>query len=95
MDEIRNQASGLGIAGFLAKPVSISALVDILADVTGRRRRDWAPASAQIDSAVMAPFAGRSILLVEDNLINQQVAMELPPTVGKGRSQQLESHWQP
>jgi PAS domain S-box-containing protein len=68
-ERLAGLAADLGIAAIVAKPVTPRALHDALAQLLG------APAPAPVRSA---PLAGRlqglSILLVEDNLINQEVA---------------------
>jgi PAS domain S-box-containing protein len=68
-ERLAGLASDLGIAAIVAKPVTPRALHDALAQLLG------APAPQPLRSA---PLAGRlqglSILLVEDNLINQEVA---------------------
>ncbi|HRZ28365.1 MAG TPA: PAS domain S-box protein [Spirochaetota bacterium] len=84
MEEIREQADALGVAGYLPKPVSISSFVDALTAIIAGRERAWSPSRARPDTRAMAPYAGRTILLVEDNVINQQVAMEILGNAGLG-----------
>ena len=70
------QAQGAGIRNCLLKPVSPELLRHALAEAMG-----WAEAQPQ--SLALAPpdtqeaLAGLRILLVEDNLINQEVAREI------------------
>ena len=60
------------VAAWVAKPVRQSALLRILATVVGRAS-DRDPLVAQ-RPAVQHQFRGASVLLVEDNEVNQQVA---------------------
>jgi two-component system sensor histidine kinase/response regulator len=65
--------------GFLSKPVSRAALLDALSAILGE-----APMGAQSGRAIDRHYdlSGRRILLVEDNEINQQIAVELLEGVG-------------
>ncbi len=69
-----------GIAATLLKPVRSAELMDKLAEVLGMPRpaaRRWAsPANVELSGASVPPMrlAGR-VLLVEDNIPNQQVAL--------------------
>jgi PAS domain S-box-containing protein len=83
-EDIRVQAEGMGIEGYLLKPVSPSMLYDMLMDVfrveeqKGGRSR---PIKTKED--IPSPNAsGIRILLVEDNEVNQQVATELLESAG-------------
>jgi CheY-like chemotaxis protein/HPt (histidine-containing phosphotransfer) domain-containing protein len=60
---------------FLTKPVTASALLDAMIEATGGAL--LAPSSTTPAHAVIPSFAGSSILLAEDNLLNQQVATEI------------------
>ncbi|MDH4317333.1 MAG: response regulator, partial [Desulfobulbaceae bacterium] len=79
-EEIVNQAHDLGLEAFLVKPVSRSTLFDTIMSVFGKNnyithrqsKGRSIPTCANISS-----IAGAEILLVEDNLINQQIAKEL------------------
>ena len=73
-EEIRNRASQVGADGFLVKPVFSSTLVDTIIELC-------APdivVEPSADGRARGAFTlkGARILLVEDNDINQQVAME-------------------
>jgi CheY-like chemotaxis protein/HPt (histidine-containing phosphotransfer) domain-containing protein len=77
--EARRRVAEAGLAGFLPKPVTASALLDTLMAVLeregqGQPRRALAEVPAQ---ALYDTVKGRRILLVEDNEFNQQVATEL------------------
>jgi CheY-like chemotaxis protein/HPt (histidine-containing phosphotransfer) domain-containing protein len=80
-DEIREEAERLKIDGFLLKPVTRSMLVDTLVSL-------FAPATEEVRQAVAASDAhtdqlkGVRVLVAEDNLINQQIAMELLESAG-------------
>ncbi|MGI8908188.1 MAG: response regulator [Candidatus Sumerlaeaceae bacterium] len=79
-EEIRRNASQAGADGFLVKPVNPSTLVDTIIELCAT---DILSGSS---AAVMAlnSFAlqGARILLVEDNEINQQIAVELLTAAG-------------
>ncbi|MDH4184952.1 MAG: response regulator, partial [Nitrospinota bacterium] len=78
IDEARERADAAGCVGALIKPVTRKRLREELIRAFGReeapsdKKRFWEP-----DAGEMARLAGASILLVEDNLINRQVAMEM------------------
>jgi two-component system sensor histidine kinase/response regulator len=80
-EEVRDEAERLDIEGFLLKPVTKSMLVDTLVTL-------FSPESAETQAAAgMAAeqgvrLDGLRVLLVEDNEINQQVALELIEGVG-------------
>ncbi|MBI1891337.1 MAG: response regulator [Burkholderiales bacterium] len=69
--------SGLADA-FLMKPVSISRLVDTLMELLV----PGSGASPIRSSSASLRFSGLSVLLVEDNEINQQIALELMEAAG-------------
>jgi PAS domain S-box-containing protein len=79
-DEIREEAERLHLDGFLVKPVTRSMLVDALVS-TFADPGDQAAAVASA-TAEGVSLAGLRILLVEDNDINQQIAVELLEGVG-------------
>jgi two-component system sensor histidine kinase/response regulator len=79
-DEVREEAESLHLDGFLVKPVTRSMLVDALVTAiaeTGDQAAALAHATAEGVS-----LAGLRLLLVEDNEINQQIAVELLQGVG-------------
>jgi two-component system sensor histidine kinase/response regulator len=88
-DEVRAGARAAGVDGFLVKPISTSTLLDALL-------RLFAPESAAVSPCVETPsgksrvLAGASILLAEDNEINQQIAVEL--LEGAGATVQVASN---
>jgi PAS domain S-box-containing protein len=72
------EAEAAGLEGILLKPVSPSLLFDTVMDIFGRRRPPVFAAGAAGQAASSAErLAGARVLLVEDNEINQQVAMEI------------------
>ena len=77
-EEVREEAEGLQLDGFLVKPVTKSMIVDTLVDVFAHS--DEAAAAAAAGEPMM--LRGARILLAEDNEINQQIAVELLEGVG-------------
>ncbi|NTS77030.1 response regulator [Catenovulum sp. SM1970] len=72
-DEIRAQAQPMGIEHFLEKPINQSYLIDYLVSIsTDTVHTD---PIYQLQEPQRADFTGRKILLVEDNMLNQQVAL--------------------
>jgi signal transduction histidine kinase/DNA-binding response OmpR family regulator len=72
-EEVRHQAEAAGVDGFLIKPISPSVLVDTLVAL-------FAPdhAVAAVGTVGDVPrFEGARVLLVEDNDVNRQIAVEL------------------
>ncbi len=79
-DEVREEAERLQLDGFLIKPVTRSMLVDALVSAFANAG-DQAAAVASA-TAEGVSLAGLRVLLVEDNDINQQIAIELLEGVG-------------
>jgi two-component system, sensor histidine kinase and response regulator len=80
-EEVRDEAERLDIEGFLLKPVTKSMLVDTLVTLFSPRSGETAAVTGQaLEQGVR--LDGLSVLLVEDNEINQQVAAELIEGVG-------------
>ncbi|PQO97238.1 hybrid sensor histidine kinase/response regulator [Massilia phosphatilytica] len=71
-EEVQKEAEAAGIRGFLCKPIGQSALVDTLVALFAPPR---AP-NARSRSEASGDHAAR-VLLVEDNLVNQEIALEL------------------
>src|SRR6185369_9312640 len=84
-EEMQKEARLVGIGDVLIKPVTASLLFDTTMSVLGSARtssRERAePWSESVQSRLFA-IAGKRILLVEDNEINQQVARELLEDAG-------------
>ncbi len=78
-EEVMQQAEQIGIKGFLLKPVSASTLFDMIMQAFGETMPEIsrvAPRKEQ-ESKALKNIQGARVLLVEDNEINQQVAMEI------------------
>jgi two-component system sensor histidine kinase/response regulator len=79
-DEIREEAERLQLEGFLVKPVTRSMLVDALVNTFAEPGEHVAAVASAADGGVN--LTGLRVLLVEDNDINQQIAVELLEGVG-------------
>jgi two-component system sensor histidine kinase/response regulator len=78
-EEVREKAERLQLDGFLVKPVTKSMIVDTLVNLFS----DVAKQSAAVtDDKEKDRLRGARILVVEDNEINQQIAMELLESAG-------------
>ncbi|GAA5217413.1 response regulator [Corallincola platygyrae] len=82
-DEMQEEARDLVLDGSLTKPITVSTLLDSIMYAFGREGAT-APAQQEhkLDPDAVAPIRGANILLVEDNDINQQIAVELLELVG-------------
>jgi len=77
-EEIMQQAEQIGLDGFLIKPVSPSVLFDMIMHAFGEgipKRSRVVERNKEIED--LKEIQGAQVLLVEDNEINQQVAMEI------------------
>ncbi|MEJ2487238.1 MAG: transporter substrate-binding domain-containing protein [Anaerolineales bacterium] len=78
-EEIIQQAEGVGLDGFLLKPVNPSMLFDNILQAFG----EAVPETSRVvqrheqEAEVLEHVRGANVLLVEDNEINQQVAKEI------------------
>jgi two-component system sensor histidine kinase/response regulator len=78
-DELMEQASGTRIDGLLLKPVGPSTLLDSILSALGKevvtqgRKQQRQEASHEAEQAVRGAY----LLLVEDNPVNQELAMEI------------------
>ncbi len=79
-EEVREEAERLGLDGFLVKPVTKSMIVDTLVNVFSDAEGETAGGTTPGEHPEL--LAGARILLVEDNDINQQIAVELLEGVG-------------
>ncbi len=80
-ESVMRSAEKTGIAGFLVKPVNPSALLDSIMETTLRPQVSHKKSPATHKTATMY-FERSNILLVEDNPINQQVAVEVLENAG-------------
>jgi len=83
-EEIMKEAEHTGINAFLMKPVNPSLLFDTIMQVFGR---ETSAASRSKPKKEFYPetgyeIAGARVLLVEDNIFNQQVALEILESAG-------------
>ncbi|MBF0193456.1 MAG: response regulator [Magnetococcales bacterium] len=71
--------SGVVLKSILAKPVTPSSLLDAIGEVLGRGivRNDGIDRGTKENVAAIQTLGGAYILLVEDNEINQELALEL------------------
>ena len=84
VDAVMQEAAGEQIDLFLAKPITARGLLDALRQLPGLAERHLAPAPA-MEAAQPSPpqtLAGRQVLLVEDNPINQEIALALLTDAG-------------
>jgi CheY-like chemotaxis protein/HPt (histidine-containing phosphotransfer) domain-containing protein len=83
-NEVLQQAKQIGLDGFINKPVSPSTILDSIMTAFGKKTGDWR--DQRFDPSKIAKglgsIRGASILLAEDNEVNQQVAVELLSSVG-------------
>ena len=74
-EELRVQAEAAGADDFLVKPLNTSLLLETLLACSRHRRRPGSPPREESDDVF--PLDGARILLVEDNDVNRQIAVEL------------------
>jgi CheY-like chemotaxis protein/HPt (histidine-containing phosphotransfer) domain-containing protein len=73
-DEVRQDAEAAGADGFLVKPVDASMLLDALVSMLGPESAGGRPTAGY---APAPHFDGATVLLVDDNSVNRQIAAEL------------------
>ncbi len=79
-EDVMEQARTISLDGFLLKPVTQSILFDAVMEVFGQQPRAGKPRSGLTGSDLpkeVDDIRGARLLLVEDNQINQQLAVEL------------------
>ena len=78
-EEVREAAAGLNVSSFLSKPITPSAMLDAIMLALGHEVVIENRASSRQEEAdgAIAKLGGARILLVEDNEINQELALEL------------------
>jgi len=77
-EAVRQAAEDAGAVGFLTKPITLSSLYDMLVETFAGGGR---PRSA-LPQATAPNLTGIRVLLVEDNKVNQQIAVELLTKAG-------------
>jgi two-component system sensor histidine kinase/response regulator len=78
-EEVREEAERMELDGFLLKPITRSMIVDTLVNVFAAGGDDT---RFTADAEHVSALRGARILLVEDNEINQQIAVELLESAG-------------
>ena len=84
-EEVIQVAHSIGIRQILIKPVTPSLLFDSVMEILGSRRQQDAeriPSGASAPFAELSALSGARILLVEDNALNQQLAVEWLSSAG-------------
>jgi two-component system sensor histidine kinase/response regulator len=83
-DDLMQRAHGIPIEGVLCKPVSPSTLVDSVLNVFGKEtmQRPRKEERQEEYLAVKQAMRGAYLLLVEDNAVNQELAMEILVAAG-------------
>jgi CheY-like chemotaxis protein len=78
-DEVSSQAAELGIAKLLDKPIKQSSLFNAIIETIGKKRTGALPTMrARVSTeATAGKIRGSSVLLVEDNAINRELAGEV------------------
>ncbi|MBW2486559.1 MAG: response regulator, partial [Deltaproteobacteria bacterium] len=78
-EEIMRQAEDLGLEGYLLKPITPSILFDTIMQAFGEAAPEVSRVakSKEQEARAWENIQGARVLLVEDNEINQQVAMEI------------------
>jgi signal transduction histidine kinase/DNA-binding response OmpR family regulator/HPt (histidine-containing phosphotransfer) domain-containing protein len=86
-EEVNEQAEGLDVANFLTKPITPSSLLDSIYGAFGKdevveiHQKKLRNAQSKLEE-LTKKLSGANVLLVEDNEINQELAMELLETNG-------------
>ncbi len=78
-EEVAQAAIDLDLGGCLTKPVSPSAMFDAIMRASGQRvaQRSRAAGRQEEESEAARSLRGAHVLLVEDNEVNQELALEL------------------
>jgi CheY-like chemotaxis protein len=78
-EELMRQADKIGLEGFLLKPVNSSMLLDAIMQALGKEVQDVSQVGRKKEQRAeeLNTIYGARVLLVEDNEINQQVALEI------------------
>jgi PAS domain S-box-containing protein len=83
-DEILRKTERLGLEGLLFKPVNPSLLFDAIMQAFGKEIPRRSDIDRKVDQEALGskPIQGASILLVEDNEMNRQIAREILEDAG-------------
>ncbi|MDT8992297.1 response regulator [Curvibacter sp. APW13] len=82
-DDLLQEAQGVRIDGILEKPVNPSALVDaIVQTLSGGGQRQLLSAWTQQNEQRFHHLSGKRVLLVEDNEVNQELAVDILQELG-------------
>lgn len=81
-DDVATQSAGRQFEAVLHKPVTPSSLLDAVSQAYGRRQPVSRPDGADEAVAGSAALAGARVLLVEDNELNQELAVDLLERAG-------------
>jgi len=81
-EEVMKRAEKAGINDFLMKPVNQSLLFDTIMQSFNHNVSKTAGSLPRSDMKITQGLEGAKVLLVEDNLMNQQVAMEILKQAG-------------
>ena len=81
-EELQQKVDQLGLDGCLTKPVSPSLLSDAIMTALGKKRprRTFGPPQAQLPD--VTKIQGAKLLVAEDNVVNQQVAIGILESKG-------------
>ena len=72
------RAAGVALQAVLTKPVTPSTLLETIGEVLGMGRLASSPVlQTPLQASALASLAGARVLLVEDNALNQELALEL------------------
>ena len=78
MIEVKEAFSGLKIDGYLSKPICLSKLNDIVVKIFKKKNDSVKPTlNTSYISGFLEDLKGAKVLLVEDNEINQELAVDL------------------
>ncbi len=77
------KAKNIGIEYFLTKPVNGSTLFDSMMSALGKKTiQTKTPSSKKIAESYLTQLSGRHILIVEDNITNQEIAIAVLKRAG-------------
>ncbi|MAF14844.1 MAG: hypothetical protein CMG93_02535 [Marinomonas sp.] len=79
LEKARRAAQGIDISGFVTKPITVSSLYDAIAESYGVERlmHHNQTGLSELEQHNFAALSGATVLLVEDNEINRELAIEL------------------